>query len=366
MKIVLHIVESFGGGVYSWIREVCKHTYSDVKHNLIFSIRSDTPNSFVEEFIGTESIEVKMNREISPLNDLSSFTNIKKLINSIQPIIIHCHSSKAGFITRILRPFIKQKAIVIYTPHGISFERKDISILSRIFYILLENFACLFSRTVLCCSKSEGQIYKKFVPLAKCSYIENFCDTKKFEPFFENRLNRLSHVSKQGLKVVTVGGIRKQKNPEQFAIIAKSLQGQNIQFIWVGDGAPADVLRLQESGVKVTGWLTSDEVKQILSDSDIYLQTSLWEGMPIAVIEAMAAGLPCVVSNIPGNTDCVNHGVDGYIYNKESEAVESILSFSDRNKLIKFSKFSRKTAENRFSTDIFINKLTKFYQNQLG
>ena len=363
---IVHVVESFSTGVYSWIREFCTNASKIYTNNVIFSERAETPKNYLTDFKHSRLIKVEMKREISLLSDFKSATTIKNELNKLQPSIIHCHSSKAGFITRLLRPFINGKPRIIYTPHGISFERKDISIFSKTFYIILENIACLFSRTVLCCSKSESEIYKRFVPFATCDYIENFCDIAQFESSYLHRLQRLNISKEPALKVITVGGIRKQKNPAQFATIAKLLQSHNAHFTWVGDGEPADVLNLQQAGVEVTGWLSADEVKHKLSQSDIYLQTSLWEGMPIAVIEAMAAGLPCVVSNIPGNIDCVTHDVDGYIFNHEEEAADYIQGFSDREKLVSFSKASRNTAENRFSMNVFIKKLIDFYQKQLG
>lgn len=366
--VVFHIVESFSTGVYSWIKEVCNNTPEIYNNQIIFSEREETPKNYLAEFQNTTLTKTEMTREISPLGDLKSAITIRVKLNKAKPNIIHCHSSKAGFITRLLRPFLKGSPKIIYTPHGISFERKDISYLSKSFYILLENIASLFSRTVLCCSKSESNIYKKYVPFSKCYYIENFCGVTKFASHFKNRVDRLTSSESENstLQVITVGGIRKQKNPQQFANIAKVLKQHNIQFTWVGNGESEDIDLLKEAGVEVTGWLTADEVKQKLSESDIYLQTSLWEGMPISVIEAMAAGLPCVVSNIPGNTDCVEHDQDGYIYNSEDEATDFIKSFKASSKLIAFSKASRKTAENRFSIDIFIKKLTDFYQSQLG
>ncbi len=366
MKTVVHVVESFSTGVYSWIKEVCANTSKIHTNSVIFSERVETPISYLTDFKNSTLIKVEMKREINPLVDLKSATTVKNEINTLQPNIIHCHSSKAGFITRLLRPFIKGNPKIIYTPHGISFERKDISTISKIIFILLENVASIFSRTVLCCSKSESEIYKKFVPFAKCDYIENFCDIAQFESFYLQRLQRLNISKEPALKIITVGGIRKQKNPEQFAAIAKLLSNYNAHLTWVGDGEPDDVLNLQEAGVEVTAWLSADEVKHKLSQSDIYLQTSLWEGMPIAVIEAMAAGLPCIVSNIPGNIDCVTHDVDGYIFNHEGEAADYIQGFSDREKLVTFSKASRNTAENGFSMDVFIKKLTDFYQKQVG
>ena len=360
--IVCHVVESFSTGVYSWVLGVCENGRVHNPQNIIYSKREETPTEFKEDFLNTQLYYVSMVREISVVNDAASAIEIHKCLKKVRPNVIHSHSAKAGFIVRLLAPFLGSKRKIVYSPHGLSFERQDISALTKIFYIFLENFASFFSSTVLCCSKSESEIYKKYVPFAKCHYIENFCDTEKFASTYKKRLERLNQES-GALHVITVGGIRTQKNPEAFAKIAGVLKECNIQFTWVGDGEEADVETLKSASVVVTGWLNAEAVQEKLSQADVYLQTSLWEGMPISVIEAMAAGLPCVVSNIPGNTDCVTHSENGYIYNSEEEAADYIKLFNDREYLIQCSSAARKETEQRFSKEKFIASLTDYYQS---
>jgi glycosyltransferase involved in cell wall biosynthesis len=70
---------------------------------------------------------------------------------------------------------------------------------------------------------------------------------------------------------------------------------------------------LRAAGVQVTGWVEAEEVRRWMARASVYVQVSRWEGMPMAVIQAMAAGLPCVVTDVVGNRDTVVDGETGFV-----------------------------------------------------
>jgi glycosyltransferase involved in cell wall biosynthesis len=167
-------------------------------------------------------------------------------------------------------------------------------------------------------------------------------------------------------RIVTVGGIRAQKNPQLFAEIARSFKHDSVEFVWIGDGEPALRKVLEEAGVQVTGWRARPDVLNAVAQADIYLSTAAWEGMPISLIEAMTLGTPVVASNCPGNSDTVRHASTGVIYDTASEAATFLKRIMNdevfRNTL---TREARQEARERFSEDRFYNNVALLYSKQL-
>jgi len=123
-----------------------------------------------------------------------------------------------------------------------------------------------------------------------------------------------------------VGRLWLQKNPHCFLAAAEQVLKvyPDTHFCLLGDGELKPSLeafvkkRAMEDNVHFLGWCT--DVEKILPCFDIFVLTSLWEGMPLAILEAMSCGLPCVVSDIPGNRDLVTEGKDGLLFAENDSA----------------------------------------------
>ena len=101
-KKILHIVESFGGGVFTFLVDLLNEMSEEYEIAIAYSKREQTPENFKEYFSSKiKFIEVKnFTRRINPVKDLKAFFEIKKIIKEENPDIIHLHSSKAGFTGR--------------------------------------------------------------------------------------------------------------------------------------------------------------------------------------------------------------------------------------------------------------------------
>jgi glycosyltransferase involved in cell wall biosynthesis len=83
---------------------------------------------------------------------------------------------------------------------------------------------------------------------------------------------------------------------------------------------------LSSSNIQVTGWLSPDKVAAIVAEGDVYLSTAKYEGLPFAVLEAMAMNMPMLLSNCTGNKDLIND-LNGAVFTDEQEAVYRIMQF---------------------------------------
>lgn len=120
-------------------------------------------------------------------------------------------------------------------------------------------------------------------------------------------------------QIGTAGRLTYAKAPWKFAALARSV-AETADVHWIGGGSATDLDSwISDAPLGITGWLDEEEALRRIASLDVYVSTSLWEGLPIAVLQAQALGIPCVVSDCIGNIDIVKHGVTGYI--AESDAV---------------------------------------------
>ncbi len=323
-KKILHIIESTATGTLSAMRGLANSQSNNNSVTIIYSIRPDTPKDLRKYFNpNINLINIQMSSFFSVL---WSFVKIYKLIKKYDPHYIFLASSTAGFVGRIVGLFISKKILFFYIPHCISFIRKDIGKLKKIIFIFLELVASLKKSVIIACSKSELEQIQRFI--RSTSYLVENAVTPDY---INLKLN-----NKRSKNIVTIGGIRTQKDPENFAKITKEVKkrDQTISFSWIGDGDDKSKKILIDSGVNVTGWIDTENVKNMLLSSTLYLSTAKWEGMPISILEALACGLPTIAYNCPGNSDILKNRDIGFVFNSNEEAVNKILNLlKDKNKI---------------------------------
>lgn len=310
MKIV-HITESFASGTYVYLKSLCKFLVKSDKNLEITIIYSGNRENFdisslYEDFdLSINFISVDISSNINIFKDLTSSYKISKILKKINPDIIHLHSSKASVIGRFAIFLTLTKYPTFYTPHGYSFLRQDISRNTQFFYKSIEKFTQkLFGGITIACGETE---YKMASQLGKSYLINNGIDIKYLEKYYQTTENK-------NLVFGTIGRISPQKNPKLLNDIA--LKFPEFQFIWIGDGELKSLLTAKN--IQVTGWITSpDELYTLINKVDVILQTSLWEGLSLAVLESMALRKPLISTNTPGNTDLISN--NGYIFNHISE-----------------------------------------------
>lgn len=331
MEKVVYVVESFATGVYSLLQDLCNSVAEDYEVVIIYSLRKRTPQNFKGDFDSRiKFIEISMCRGLNPRKNIKSLVQLKRILKAEQPDIIHLHSSKAGFLGRFAcfaNRFDMDK--VFYNPHGFSFLQTNESKFKRKIFYGLEWFANKLGGHIVACSKGEFEEALKISK--KCIKINNGIDTSKIdEVISENNLNefRIKNNNKhKKLKIGTVGRISYQKNPELFNEIAKYFR--HYDFLWIGDGELIE--KLTADNIKITGWTERKQVVKELIDIDIFILASLWEGLPISLLEAMYIGKPSVVSNVIGNKDVVRHNFNGYIANNLSEFIHEIKHITSNN-----------------------------------
>lgn len=341
-KKVLHIVEAFGGGVFTVLNDLINGLSEEYEIVIAYSLREQTPERFKEYFNNdVKFIEVKnFTRSISPIRDFKALMEIRNIVKKEKPDIVHLHSSKAGILGRI--GIHSRKIKMFYNPHGFSFLKLDDSRLKRTVYRMIEKVTAMINPkcTIVGCSKGEYNEAKKINSNSIC--INNGIDIRKLNE--ETKELHIKEIDYKNLKICTVGRISFQKNPKTFNEVAKAFP--SYKFTWIGDGERKE--ELTASNITVTGWMTRKEVLKELNDNDIFLLLSLWEGLPISLLEAMYLKKICIVSDVIGNRDVIIDQINGFVANKE-KCIRNI------------KKISRLEMENKQIQDKANDDVKKYY-----
>lgn len=354
-KKVLHIVESFGSGVFSFLVDLVNTTDKEFDITIAYGVREETLENFKSYFSDRVTfIKVEnFTRSINPVKDIKSFFEIKKIIKKVNPDVIHLHSSKAGFVGRFAANGKKVK--MLYNPHGFSFLMKNSSKIKRIIYWLLEKIGSFRKCTVVGCSQGEYEEALKLTKNAMC--INNGINIEKIENEIKNL--KPKEIDFNNLKICTSGRIGFQKNPKLFNEIAEKFP--NLQFTWIGDGDLRD--ELKSSNIQITGWKTREEVLKILNENDIFILTSLWEGLPISLLEAMYLKKICIVSNCIGNRDVIKNSQNGFVAENKNEFIKEINEIN--NKKYDLDKIVKQQIEDiihEYNIKIMVEKYIKEYE----
>lgn len=350
MKI-LHVVEPFSSGIVTFIihltREIEEMNHVVLHGNRASQDNIDAVRSRFPDYVKFENWKYA-GREINLINDLLALIELIKFYKRIKPDVIHLHSSKAGFLGRVAGMFTQSK--IIYTPNGASFLRRDVSVFKRGLFKILEKFANFISGDLICCSKSEKSAFDQIG--VRGNYVNNGV-----------KITSVEKVSSKKLRIACFALLTPQKNPQAFAEIANYFANDNsIEFYWVGDG---DRSLLLSDNIKVTGWLGANEVAEQYRLIDIYLSTSLWEGLPFSVMEAMNAQACLLLSNCVGNVDLVKEeGYNGYVYNGVQEAIKKLDEIKDNKEKIKcMGQNSRKFLIENFNAAKNMKQYEAFYRH---
>ena len=272
-------------------------------------------------------------REINPIKDIKMFFKLIHLIRKHKYSIVHTHGSKAGVIGRLAAAMARAPA-VLYTVHGWGLKAAPLFV--RELFRVLEGMLATVTTKILFQTEADMQEAAIYRVGKRDQYIlvGNGID---LGPFFKHDRKKAREIRQElklaGKKVVgTVGRVSPAKNPAGFVNIAKGVlnEKEGVVFLFAGGGEMLDEMREQ---VKKAG-LENDivflgvrrDIPELLSNFDIFILPSLWEGMPRSVIEALALSKPVVAHRVGGLEEIIRDGENGVIIslNRTAEFVESL------------------------------------------
>lgn len=230
---------------------------------------------------------------------------------------VHCHSPIGGVCGRIAAYYTRTK--VIYTAHGFHFF-KGSPLKNWLMYYPVEWFLARYTDVLITINKEDYQYAKNRFAARKIHYVPGVgVDVDKFGNINVDKSKKRVELGIESDTVVllSVGELIKRKNHETIISAIAGLEKIKLLYLICGKGVLDESLKKMvltlglEERVRFLGFRT--DISEICAAADIYVFPSYQEGLPLALMEAMAGGLPVACSAIRGNTDLIEHGQGGYL-----------------------------------------------------
>jgi glycosyltransferase involved in cell wall biosynthesis len=260
-------------------------------------------------------------RAIRPLSDLRALLALAWLLRRIKPAIVHTHSSKAGMLGRAAA-WLAGVPIVIHSIHGFGFTRYQ-SFPVRRMLVALECLAAKVTRRFFAVSDANRKLGVEIglFPESRCAVIRSGVDVAAIRRLEVDTTAKKQELGLEpGRPVVgMVAPMKPQKAPLDFVRMAARVAGKKpeTQFLFVGDGELRDAMEAEiarrglTKSFRLAGWRR--DVPAVMRCLDVFVLTSLWEGLPRVYLEALASGVPVVGTRVDGAAEVVRDGINGYL-----------------------------------------------------
>lgn len=339
---------------------------------------SEGDMSYLARAYGIEPVYIpELGREISFKKDIKAFFKLYSIIKKEKPDIIHTHTAKAGTLGR-LAAICAGVPVKIHTFHGHIFDGYFSPARAKTF-LFIERFLALFTDRIIIVSKAvKEEIVNKLkitndsksmvIPLGLD--LNNFinCDRLK------GRFRKKNNLSEDTMLVGIVGRLVPIKNHKMFLDVARRIKDVlpklKIRFVIVGDGECRNEIELYAKKIGIsdsvifTGWV--DDLPDIYADLDIVALTSLNEGTPVSLIEAMASAKPVISTDVGGVRDVARDGWSGYLVHDQNVEVfvnkVSIL-LNDPSLRERFGINGRETVTAKYSKERLIKDIDALYKS---
>ena len=287
------------------------------------------------------------------------FLRLHKIVKNEKPDIIHAHLFHANLIARLLK-IMNNELVVVSTIHNINFGGKLREVLLK-FTDFLSDKNVVVSKKILNEMAPKGVITKQNTEI-----IYNGVDFDFYNGKIDNKNN---------LKLVAIGRLTEAKG---YMYLLKAMiklkeifPGIKLSILGLGDKKNELESFVRKNNLEENVFFAGNQsdVKSFLDKNNFFVLASLWEGLPMAICEAMANGKIVIATKVGGVPEIIENGVDGYLINPKDETeladtIESVLKMADEDKNL-LSKNAKAKIKSKFSVSIMIKKYEKLY-NELS
>lgn len=257
------------------------------------------------------------------LSNVRAWRMLKDIIDSGEYDIIHCHTPVGAMLTRLAaRKARKRGTKVIYTAHGFHFFR-GAPRKNWLLYYPVERLLSRWTDVLVTINREDFARAKRFSAQKVCCVPGVGIDLSTFEAnaqqraALRSRIREQLHVPHDAAVVLSVGELSVRKNHHIMIRALAQMPRKDVYYVICGRGPLLQQLRqlADELGVAERVIFTGfcDNVKEFYPAADVFVFPSLQEGLPVALMEAMASGLPVVCTDIRGNSDLIENGISGIV-----------------------------------------------------
>ena len=312
---------------------------------------------------------------IDPARDILAVMRLAGMLRDVD--LIHTHSSKAGILGRAAARLAGVPGVV-HTVHGWSFNDAQPAGTRRL-YLEAERAAARFTDRIVCVARFDRDrgLVSGIGHASQYRIIRSGIDPSLYQApaGARERLRETLGAAPQDVVVGSIANFKPQKGPLDFVEAARlsRLRDPRMRFVIAGDGdlRPALVSAIADAGledaVHLLGW--RDDIPELLAAMDIFLLTSLFEGLPRVVLQAMAASVPVVATDTGGVAEVVIHGESGYLVppGNPAAAADAIVALAhDPGTRRRFASAARGRLGDEFNIRLMVGALEALYDEVLA
>lgn len=303
--------------------------------------------------------------------NIKAYKQLKKIIKGNNYDIIHCHTPVAGVLTRLAARSSKNTT-VIYTAHGFHFF-KGAPLLNWLIYYPVERFCAMFTDKLITINKEdyERAQYFKLRKNGKVYYVPGVgIDIEKIKNTNVDIQQKKKELGiPENLPVLlSVGELIERKNHETVLKALSKLKNYDFVYLICGRGILAEYLQEQVKQLALTDKVEflgfRKDIAELCKTADLFIFPSYQEGLPVALMEAMAADLPVIASNVRGNRDLISK--ENLFEPDDADALVNLIEKQlDNIEDNKHSKVEYKNLE-QYSLQKVIEQMAEIYEENIN
>ncbi len=325
---------------------------------------ADKIAKLIEELdqLGVGHYQIDFSRSILNMkSNVKAYKQVKKLMTENQYEFVHCHSPIGGAVARLAGKVTKTE--IIYTAHGFHFY-KGAPLKNWLIYYPVEWILAHWTDVLLTINSEDFAFAQRKMKAKKVEYVPGIgIDMSRFGRTVINKSDKRAQlgIPEDAVLLFSVGELNENKNHET---VIKAISDMDVYYLIAGQGMKKDELQNLIHSQNMTDRIRllgfRNDVSELYAIADLFVFPSFREGLSVALMEAMASGLPCVVSEIRGNVDLIDEN-GGVRFNPNSveECRTSIKKVIDGNPL-EMGEYNIRKIQG-FSIEPVMEKLKEIY-----
>ena len=318
--------------------------------------------------------DIPFERNPWKIGNIKGFRKLQNLIEKEHFELVYCHTPVGAMLSRIANaPFRKKGTKCIYMAHGFHFY-SGAPLLNWLIYYPVERFLSRFTDGLITINQEDYRRAQKFHAIKTVLIPGVGIDLGRFqgEGQAKQELRKRLSISEEQFVLMSVGELSERKNHMVVIKALARLKEYDILYLICGDGPLQEQLQAEAeklgigNRVRLLGF--RQDISELLAVADVFVFPSLQEGLPVAMMEAMASGLPIVASEIRGNKDLLQNNQGGYLVKarEPGQFAEAVVKMMQTpGKRDEMGKHNIEVIKN-YSQEAVLQKMKKFFNEVVG
>ena len=301
-----------------------------------------------------------LQRSINPFVDTTALIDLAKLTKEISPDLIHLHSSKAGVLGKIAGKI--SKVPTVYSAHGWAFS-EGAAFSQKWISLLIELSTTWLASKVICGADSERKLalsYRVASP-EKITTIHYGVENTSPNHIFERDRDRIP-------RVIMMARFSPQKDQKTLIKAMDLLAHLDFELVFVGSGQLLEETQEFAKSTKIANKIkflgNRTDLDSLFQNSDIFVNSSHYEGLPLCILHAMRCQLPVIATGVSGVPEAVKDDINGYLIPPEDETtmssrLETLLLDADKRQ--EFGEKGKEFYLQEFTLELMLRRIEKVY-----